>query len=156
MAVTTPATTARIAYHTTVREMPEDERPRERLMRYGPNALQTTELLAIILRVGTRQENVVELRRDCCTSTAGWAGLPAPVPQSFAGCMAWARQRPRSSRRRWSWGAGWVSPVPAGRKSHDLTMSQTCSDCETQLVSSVPFHAVHAGGSETSAGILLS
>jgi DNA repair protein RadC len=49
MAVTTPATTARIAYHTTVREMPEAERPRERLLHYGPPALQTTELPAIIL-----------------------------------------------------------------------------------------------------------
>jgi hypothetical protein len=38
----------------TVKEMPEDERPRERMAHVGPQALSTPELLAIILRTGMK------------------------------------------------------------------------------------------------------
>src|SRR5262249_2466889 len=47
-------------YHATVREMPVSDRPRERLHYYGPEALQTAELLAIILRTGTTKDNVID------------------------------------------------------------------------------------------------
>ncbi len=50
-----------VQYRTTVRDMPSDDRPRERLLKYGAVTLQTAELLAIILRVGTQGENVIEL-----------------------------------------------------------------------------------------------
>lgn len=85
MAATTAAATTRIAYHTTVREMPQDERPRERLLRYGPSALQTTELLAIILRVGTRQENVVELSARLLREYGGLGGLASADPAELCG-----------------------------------------------------------------------
>jgi DNA repair protein RadC len=39
----------------------EEERPRERFKRLGADALSTAELLAIILRTGSRKENVVAL-----------------------------------------------------------------------------------------------
>ena len=48
-------------YKICIREMPEDERPRERLLKYGPEALSNSELLAIILRTGSRKENVVNM-----------------------------------------------------------------------------------------------
>jgi len=48
-------------YKICIREMPEDERPRERLLKYGPEALSNAELLAIILRTGSRKENVVNM-----------------------------------------------------------------------------------------------
>lgn len=48
-------------YRLTVRELPLDERPRERLERYGAATLQTAELLAIIFGSGMRGENVVDL-----------------------------------------------------------------------------------------------
>ncbi len=70
-----PTASARAAYHTTVREMPEEERPRERLGRYGASTLQTTELLAIILRVGTPQENVIELSSRLLRQYNGLSGL---------------------------------------------------------------------------------
>jgi DNA repair protein RadC len=69
------AAAERVTYRTTVREMPMDERPRERLAQYGPSALQTAELLAIILRVGTRQENVVELSARLLHQYGGLGGL---------------------------------------------------------------------------------
>jgi DNA repair protein RadC len=67
----------RVAYHTTVHEMPTDERPRERLERYGASTLQTAELLAIILRVGTAKENVIELSSRLLRQYGGLGGLLA-------------------------------------------------------------------------------
>ena len=46
---------------TAVREMPSEERPRERLARLGPDALRDAELLAILFRTGTREEGAVAL-----------------------------------------------------------------------------------------------
>lgn len=47
--------------NTSVREMPEQERPRERLMQVGPEALRDAELLAVLFRTGTREEGAVAL-----------------------------------------------------------------------------------------------
>ncbi|WP_338555259.1 DNA repair protein RadC [Paenibacillus sp. KS-LC4] len=44
-----------------IRDVPQEERPRERLMKYGAEALSHTELLAILLRTGTKKESVVHL-----------------------------------------------------------------------------------------------
>ncbi len=47
-----------------VKEMPEEERPRERLMSLGPMALSNEELLAILLRTGMNEVSVIELARQ--------------------------------------------------------------------------------------------
>ena len=73
MAVLAP----QVTYHTTVREMPSDERPRERLERYGAATLQTAELLAILLRVGSTRENVIELASRLLREYGGLGGLLA-------------------------------------------------------------------------------
>jgi len=44
-----------------IQSMPLDDRPRERLVRYGPDVLKNAELLAIILNTGYRDESVLEL-----------------------------------------------------------------------------------------------
>jgi DNA repair protein RadC len=44
-----------------VRDLPEDERPRERLLKKGANVLSNAELLAILLRTGTREDSVLHL-----------------------------------------------------------------------------------------------
>jgi DNA repair protein RadC len=49
------------SYHATIHDLPPDERPRERLLDQGPGSLTTAELLAIILRTGTREESAVRL-----------------------------------------------------------------------------------------------
>ena len=75
--VTPPVAPApvKIVYHATVHDMPTDERPRERLQHYGAQALSTSELLAIILRTGTTQENVLELASKLLVKYGGLAGL---------------------------------------------------------------------------------
>ena len=41
--------------------MPEADRPRERLQRFGAGALSTAELLAILLRTGARGSSALDL-----------------------------------------------------------------------------------------------
>jgi len=48
-------------YSLMIRDMAEGERPRERLLKIGAEALSTAELLAIILRSGSHGENVLRL-----------------------------------------------------------------------------------------------
>src|SRR5271168_3577104 len=45
----------------SMRELPPAERPRERLLNQGADALKTAELLAILLRTGTSDRPVLEL-----------------------------------------------------------------------------------------------
>ena len=65
----------RLDYHATVREMPSTERPRERLQHFGPQALSVSELLAIILRTGTKGDNALELANKMLAKYGGLAGL---------------------------------------------------------------------------------
>lgn len=44
-----------------IKDLPKIERPREKLIQYGPSHLSNSELLAIILRSGKKGENVVNL-----------------------------------------------------------------------------------------------
>ena len=48
----------------TIREMPKVERPREKLLEKGPENLKDEELLAILLRTGTKEKNVLNLARQ--------------------------------------------------------------------------------------------
>jgi DNA repair protein RadC len=47
-----------------IRELPQDERPREKLAKHGGAALANSELIAILLRTGLRGTNVIELARQ--------------------------------------------------------------------------------------------
>lgn len=47
--------------HATIKELPVEERPRERLIRHGASVLSNAELLAILLRTGTRSESAISL-----------------------------------------------------------------------------------------------
>ena len=62
-------------YTPMIRDLPVDLRPRERMVFAGPNALNTAELLAIILRVGGRGENVIRMAERLLTKFGGIAGL---------------------------------------------------------------------------------
>jgi DNA repair protein RadC len=64
-----------IDYQPMIRDMPENERPRERLRTYGANALSTSELLAILLRTGVQGENVLQLAMRLLADHGGLSGL---------------------------------------------------------------------------------
>jgi DNA repair protein RadC len=48
-------------YRPTIHDLPADERPRERLEHRGEAALSNVELLAILLRTGMKNENVLQV-----------------------------------------------------------------------------------------------
>ena len=54
-----------------IKDLFQDERPRERLLRHGAGSLSDVELLAVLLRTGNRQLNAVELARDLLARTDG-------------------------------------------------------------------------------------
>ncbi|MBI2810225.1 MAG: DNA repair protein RadC [Candidatus Melainabacteria bacterium] len=47
-----------------LKTLPEEERPRERMLRAGPEALSLTELLAIVLGNGTQGKSVLDLSQE--------------------------------------------------------------------------------------------
>lgn len=52
-------------------QSPYSERPRERLLRHGAASLSSAELLAIILRTGTKGRNVIDMGRELITHFGG-------------------------------------------------------------------------------------
>ncbi|HYP61645.1 MAG TPA: DNA repair protein RadC [Thermomicrobiales bacterium] len=56
-------------------EMPEAERPRERLLRHGPSALSNIELLAILLNTGLPGESVMVVAERLLREHGGFPGL---------------------------------------------------------------------------------
>jgi len=55
----------------TIKDLPEDERPREKLLKYGADKLSDTELLAILLRTGIKGKSVIELAEEILKSAGG-------------------------------------------------------------------------------------
>jgi len=54
-----------------IREWPQSERPREKLLSKGSGALSDAELLAIFLRTGTRGKNAIEMAREILNDVGG-------------------------------------------------------------------------------------
>jgi DNA repair protein RadC len=54
-----------------IRDFPVDERPRERLINDGANSLSNHELLAILLRTGSKEESVLQLANRLLTHFEG-------------------------------------------------------------------------------------
>ncbi len=58
-----------------ISNIPKDERPREKLIKFGPESLSNKELLAVILRCGTRGENILSLSDRILSEVNGLDGL---------------------------------------------------------------------------------
>ncbi len=58
-----------------IADLPPTERPRERLKQQGPGALNTAELLAVLLRTGVTGESAVQLGERLLQTFKGLAGL---------------------------------------------------------------------------------
>ena len=111
-------------YHLTIKSLPEELRPRERMREAGPGALSSAELLAIILGSGSMAESALDLAHRLLQSPRGLRYLaeatyeelcgvkgigPAKTAQIKAAvelgkrCPAWARgSGPRFAARRMS------------------------------------------------------
>lgn len=64
-----------VEWHPTVKDLPLQERPRERLIQRGAGSLSTTELLAIILRGGAPGLPVTRLAEQLIARYHGLSGL---------------------------------------------------------------------------------
>jgi DNA repair protein RadC len=62
-------------YILKIKDWPEHERPRERLIKYGADKLQDAELLAIILRVGGIEDTAIDLARILLNKFGSFRGL---------------------------------------------------------------------------------
>jgi DNA repair protein RadC len=58
-----------------IRDLPLEDRPRERLLRVGAAALSNEELLSLLLGSGTRGENALDRSRALLASRGGLAGV---------------------------------------------------------------------------------
>lgn len=70
-----------------IRDWPEGERPRERLVAEGARRLTTAELLAIVLRTGVRGQSAVDLGRTLLGEWKDLAALEAAEPDALAETM---------------------------------------------------------------------
>ena len=68
---------------TAIRELEPGERPRERLLEHGSGVLTDTELVAVLLRTGSRRQSAVDLARALLAACGGLVGLLGAAPESL-------------------------------------------------------------------------
>ena len=58
-----------------IKDIPQNERPKEKLLTWGADSLSNSELLAIILKTGTKGENVLQLSGRLLSELEGLDGV---------------------------------------------------------------------------------
>ncbi len=66
-----------------LKDLPEDARPREKLLARGPGALSDAELLALLLRTGLPGKNALQMGQELVDTFGGVAGLLHTGPQAL-------------------------------------------------------------------------
>lgn len=61
--------------YLTVKELPTSERPYEKCEQYGAGALSDAELLAVILRTGTKKQRAIDLAVNILNYSTAYPGL---------------------------------------------------------------------------------
>lgn len=67
----------------TVKELPLDDRPREKLLMRGAQSLSDAELVAILLRTGKKGKSVIEIARELISSEGNLAMLATKTVDSL-------------------------------------------------------------------------
>lgn len=60
-----------MSYRLTIKELPEESRPRERMLQVGCQGLSNAELLAILLRTGNQRESALDLANRILKESQG-------------------------------------------------------------------------------------
>ncbi|MER3472582.1 MAG: hypothetical protein C4335_00815 [Armatimonadota bacterium] len=68
----------------TIKELPVNERPRERLVQFGATALSSAELLAILLRTGTSEMTAVQLGQHLINNMGSLRAIANARPDELA------------------------------------------------------------------------
>ena len=58
-----------------IKDLPEDQRPREKLLKYGAESLTDSELLAIILRTGVEGKSAIDIANEILSHFGSFKGL---------------------------------------------------------------------------------
>ncbi len=72
-------------YVSRIKDWPETERPRERLMNHGADALSDAELLGIILRTGNAKYTAMDLARQLLDEFGGLRGVDMQPVSALCG-----------------------------------------------------------------------
>ncbi len=73
------------AYSRGISDWPEEDRPREKLLKYGAHTLSNAELLAILIRTGVAGSSAVDLGRDLVLKFKTLRALGACDPAELRG-----------------------------------------------------------------------
>ena len=79
----TSRTTAIPVHPLMIKELPADERPREKMKERGAQALGNSELLAILLRTGNFQESALRIAENLLDRQGGLAGFGNATLEEF-------------------------------------------------------------------------
>ena len=60
-----------------IKDLPSDQRPREKAMRFGISALDERELLALLIRTGTQERSALEVADELIKSYGSLSGIAA-------------------------------------------------------------------------------
>lgn len=71
-------------YTLTIRDIPTEDKPREKMEREGATVLSTPELLAVILNVGTKKEGVLEMATRMIKEYGEKSILSKKLPKELA------------------------------------------------------------------------
>ena len=66
-----------------LKDIPQDARPREKLLARGPGALSDAELLALLLRTGLPGKNALQMGQELLNTFGGVAGLLHTGPEAL-------------------------------------------------------------------------
>ncbi len=77
----------------SIKHWPEQDRPREKLMSQGAEALSDAELLAIFLRVGMKGISAVELARQAIEHFGGLRPLMSASKEEFCACSGFGEAK---------------------------------------------------------------
>lgn len=70
--------------YKSIKDWPEDERPRERLLRYGARNLSEAQLLAIILRTGGGRKSAIDIAMEILNFFGDLQKIETASPVEFA------------------------------------------------------------------------
>lgn len=60
---------------TKIKDLPEDQRPREKLLKFGPESLSDEELLAILIGHGLKGNSALDMAKDLLSEYGNLKGL---------------------------------------------------------------------------------
>lgn len=66
-----------------IKDLPIEQRPREKLLLKGPSVLTDAELLAILLRLGTKGKSAVEVGQEIIKKYGGYKGIAGRSFEEF-------------------------------------------------------------------------